>query len=75
MILKQEAGLVAGLVGVEAVHQEAAVPAAGGQEAAVCREGEVSDAPWVGGLLPPQHLGHLVTQPVILTGGIIIRCQ
>ena len=62
MILEQEAGLVAGLACVEAVHQEAAVPAAGGQEAAVCREGEVSDAPWVGDLLPPQHLGHLVTK-------------
>ena len=35
MILKQEAGLVPGLACVEAVHQEAAVPAAGGQEAAI----------------------------------------
>ena len=35
VILKKEAGLVAGLPCVEAVHQEAAVPAAGGQEAAI----------------------------------------
>ena len=69
MILKQEAGLVPGLAGVEAVDKEAAVPAAGGQEAAVTGEGEVSDAPRVGRLLPPQPLGHLVTQPVILTRG------
>ena len=67
MILKQEAGLIPGLAGVEAVDQEAAVPAAGGQEAAICREGEVSDTSWVGDLLPPQLLGHLVTQAVILT--------
>ena len=67
VILKQEAGLVPGLAGVEAVDKEAAVPAAGGQEAAVTGEGEVSDAPRVCGLLPPEHPGHLVSQPVILT--------
>ena len=67
VILKQEAGLVSGLYCVEAVHLEEAVPAAGGQEAAICREGEVSDTSWMGDLLPPQLLGHLVTQAVILT--------
>ena len=67
VILKQEAGLVSGLYCVEAVHLEEAVSAAGCQEAAICREGEVSDASWVGDLLPPQLLGHLVTQTVILT--------
>ena len=77
VILEQKAGHVPGLGGVEAEHQEAAVPAGGGQEAPVAGEGEVRDAALVGELLASEHPGHLVTEAVILTdiGAIISGCH